>query len=398
MEFCVKLAAEGILEEVIKDQGKNVVMSPTSMNLLLNMAALGSSGDTLKQFLGYHTYTFKPSFKEEVRNIYKTEPETVDFINQAENVINEVNSWAEKSTKGLIKDFLPPSIQLKPPLLLANALYFKATCKDQFKASLTRDFHLLAGKTIKVPFMTQVEQKQRYGSFKDFQVVRLYYDTGGCYHYDNDHPSFCMDIILPDRRNGLQDLLQKFNSDTELVLRDFEDLELMEKLGLTLPFNYKLADFTETIHSPLGKQLFIDKMFQKSCIEVDEEGTEGASVSGGLGFGGRSMYCQAPEVEFVADHPFMFIIREEVSGAVIFTGAAENMRNEVNSWAENSTNGLTEDYLPRLVKLEPPLLLANALCFKGAWRDPFIALSAWYKDFHHPDGKTIEVPFLTPIE
>ncbi|XP_048318032.2 serpin-ZXA [Ziziphus jujuba] len=287
MEFCVKLAAEGILEEVIKDQGKNVVMSPTSMNLLLNMAALGSSGDTLKQFHGC----------------------------LAENVINEVNSWAEKSTKGLIKDFLPPSIQLKPPLLLANALYFKATCKDQFKASLTRDFHLLAGKTIKVPFMTQVEQKQRYGSFKDFQVVRLYYDTGGCYHYDNDHPSFCMDIILPDRRNGLQDLLQKFNSDTEL---------LMEKLGLTLPFNYKLADFTETIHSPLGKQLFIDKMFQKSCIEVDEEGTEGASVSGGLGFGGRSMYCQAPEVEFVADHPFMFIIREEVSGAVIFTGAVLN--------------------------------------------------------------------------
>ncbi|KAH7516707.1 hypothetical protein FEM48_Zijuj10G0163600 [Ziziphus jujuba var. spinosa] len=52
MEFCLKVATEGIQKQVIRDANKNVVMSASSLNLLLNMAALGSSGKTLKQSLG----------------------------------------------------------------------------------------------------------------------------------------------------------------------------------------------------------------------------------------------------------------------------------------------------------------------------------------------------------
>ena len=68
-----------------------------------------------------------------------------------------MNSWAEKETKGLIKEVLSPITKLEPPLCLANALYFKAAWKTPFRASNTlddEDFHLLNGETAKAPFMT----------------------------------------------------------------------------------------------------------------------------------------------------------------------------------------------------------------------------------------------------
>ncbi|KAH7516729.1 serpin-ZXA [Ziziphus jujuba] len=395
MEFCMNVATEGILEALMTNPNENVVVSPSSLNVVLNMVASGSNGKTLGQFfrfLGAKNFTdlnshssslmallngstktttaknapllsmvnvmfvdqqyssqLKPSFQEIVREIYKTEPTSVDF-HEAEKLKNEVNSWAEKNTNGLIKDFLSPPTQLFPPFFLANALYFKATWKDQFDAALTRDknFHLLDGKTIEVPFMVQKQRMtQSYGSFKDFKVIRLYYNQGDDYRYM--HERMCMDIILPHKKDGLQDLLHKFNSyDAKNLLHNFDlqpmefskiwipkwkfsygldPTDLMKKLGLTLPFHYPVADFTNMMDSPSGDEIFIKSMLQKSFIEVNEEGTEAAAVTAVFGCFGSSP-CSPPRVEFVADHPFMFMIREEVSGAVIFTGAVLNPLSE----------------------------------------------------------------------
>lgn len=121
MEFCLNVVTEGILEELIKNPEENVVMSPASMNVLLNMVASGSAGKTLEQFLRIlgaknitdlnsdslslmalldqstaknapvlsmvnamfveqrQSFRLKPSFQEMVRKIYKTEPKMVDF-------------------------------------------------------------------------------------------------------------------------------------------------------------------------------------------------------------------------------------------------------------------------------------------------------------------------------
>ncbi|XP_015866454.3 serpin-ZX-like [Ziziphus jujuba] len=402
MELRVKVVTEGILKELTKNNpNKNVVMSPASMNIVLNMAASGSAGKTLDQFLGSlgsetitelsskssslmglfdlntaadpdpdytdseysappelslvnlmfvdQQYPLKPSFQEIVRDIYKTEPKRINF-DQQEKVKNEVNSWAEEKRKGLMKGFLPPTSKLKGPLFFANALYFKAAWLDQFVASSTRDedFHHLDGKTIRAPFMTQIEESMKMcGSFEDFKVIRLNYNTGRC--YSNNFPRFCMDIILPERKNGLQDLLEKFNSDTKLLLQDFklEDMlvtemwipkwkfsygldmvKLVKKLGLTMPFNYPDVDFTEAMDSPDADEIFISKMLHKACISVNEEGTEGASIVSCNENLGCSMY-PPPEIQFVADHPFMFMIKEKGSGAVIFTGAVLNPLSDI---------------------------------------------------------------------
>lgn len=99
---------------------------------------------------------------------------------------------------------------------------------------------------------------------------------------------------------------------------DFDAQVLMENLGLTLPFSTTDADLTEMIDSPIGDNLYIQRLLQRSCIEVNEKGAEAAAVTL-IGYG-----C-APtpprKANFVAEHPFMFMIRETISGAVIFTGA-----------------------------------------------------------------------------
>ena len=86
-----------------------------------------------------------------------------------------VNSWAEKETKGLIKNILSPSTKLSPPLCIANALYFKGASETPFEASDTRDedFHLLNGETTKVPFMTLEYMDFLFRSFEDFKLLRL---------------------------------------------------------------------------------------------------------------------------------------------------------------------------------------------------------------------------------
>ncbi|KAH7516705.1 hypothetical protein FEM48_Zijuj10G0163400 [Ziziphus jujuba var. spinosa] len=367
MELCVKVVTEGILKELTKNNpNKNVVMSPASMNIVLNMAASGSAGKTLDQFLGSlgsETITELSSKSSSLMGLFDLntaadpDPDYTDSeysappeLSLQEKVKNEVNSWAEEKTKGLMKGFLPPTSKLKGPLFFANALYFKAAWLDQFVASSTRDedFHLLDGKTIRAPFMTQIEESMKMcGSFEDFKVIRLNYNSGRC--YSNNFPRFCMDIILPERKNGLEDLLEKFNSDTKLLLQDFklEDMlvtemwipkwkfsygldmvKLVKKLGLTMPFNYPDVDFTEAMDSSDAEEIFISKMLHKACISVNEEGTEGASIVSCNENLGCSMY-PPPEIQFVADHPFMFMIKEKGSGAVIFTGAVLNPLSDI---------------------------------------------------------------------
>lgn len=260
-------------------------------------------------------------------------------IVQVEKLRNKANTWAEKRTNGLIKEFISPSDELGGPLFLANALHFKAVWDKQFEKPWTKDddFHLLDGRTIKVPFMFgERNWAEYYGSYEDFKVIKLPYlgDEVNRAHYS-------MYIYLPHKYNGLQDMIKKFNSDRNILLKDpqlkltdittlmipkwqfsygLDASESIQNLGLTMPFLYPDANFTGIIDP---KELYIRRIFHKSCISVNEEGTEGAAVSAADLYAGCSMY-EPPKTYFVADHPFMFMIKERSSGAVIFTGAVLN--------------------------------------------------------------------------
>ncbi|KAF5178382.1 Serpin-zx [Thalictrum thalictroides] len=270
---------------------------------------------------------------ENIRTFYQAEKGGFLSHRKAVEVTSEVNSWAENETSGLIKEILPSgSVDSSTRLIFANALYFKGAWNEKFDASHTKDhdFHLLDGTSVQVPFMTSKE-KQYLSEYDGFKVLGLPYKQG------EDKRRFSMYFILPDAKDGLQALVEKVDSpgflDSHIPLQavpvgefripkfkisfGFEAAEVLKGLGLVSPFSGGLS---EMVDSPAGQNLYVSSIFHKSFIEVNEEGTEAAAASAGV-IKLRSMQMI---VDFVADHPFMFVIREDLTGVVLFVGHVLN--------------------------------------------------------------------------
>ncbi|KAJ0922960.1 putative Serpin family protein [Helianthus annuus] len=353
----------------------NVVFSPLSIQSLLSLLAAGSKYQTLDQLLAFlkadttddlkslysqlvssiladgsptggpklsfanavwvhKTLPLKPSFKLAMDTIYRAACKQVDFGKVAE----EVNSWAKKETSGLIKEVITAEeVKNGTMLILANAIYFKGTWTQKFNTSLTkeRDFHLLNGNKVKVPFMTNYEN-QFVHEYDDFKVLGLPYSHG------QDKRKFTMYFYLSDAIDGLPSLINKIGSTSNFfdhhiphekvrvgeffipkfkIEFGFEASDMLKKLGLVLPF--KVGDgFTEMVDSPVGKGLYVSTIVHKSLVEVNEEGTEAAAVTVCIMRERDRSRERAPSpfVDFVADHPFLFVIREDVTGVVLFVG------------------------------------------------------------------------------
>ncbi|KAI4316754.1 hypothetical protein L6164_024702 [Bauhinia variegata] len=363
---------------VKEGKDKNHVFSPLSIHVVLSLIAAGSKGPTRDQLLSFlrtnsidHLNSFasqlvavvfadgspsggprlsfadgiwsdkslslKPSFKHIVDTAYKAAIAQVDFQTKAAEVCQEVNSWAEKETSGLIKEVLPAgSVDALTRLIFANALYFKGAWNDKFDASQTKDydFYLLSGGSVKVPFMTS-KKKQFISAFDGFKVLALPYKQG------EDKRRFSMYFFLPDAEDGLPALVDKVGSESGFLERhipnqkvdvgDFriprfnisfgcEISNVLKELGVVLPFTD--GDLTEMVDSPVGQNLSVSRIFHKSFIEVNEEGTEAAAATAAT-IKLRSMQFET-RVDFVADHPFLFLIREDMTGTVMFVGHVLN--------------------------------------------------------------------------
>ena len=249
----------------------------------------------------------------------------------------EVNSWAEKETNGLIKEVLPPeSVDSSTRLIFANALYFKGAWNEKFDAQMTKDhdFHLLNGSKVRAPFMIS-KKKQLISAFDGFKVLGLPYKQG------EDKRQFSMYLFLPDAIDGLSALVEKVSSESGFLERklphqkvevgDFriprfkisfglETSNALKELGVVLPFSG--GDLTEMVDSSVSQNLYVSSIYHKSFIEVNEEGTEAAAASAATI---RLRGVQFPtKIDFVADHPFLFLIREDLTGTVLFIGQVLN--------------------------------------------------------------------------
>lgn len=261
---------------------------------------------------------------------------------KATKVTENVNAWAKDQTNGLIKEILSPgAVDSETQLIFANAVYFKGVWNVKFDPSKTRDykFHLADGSKVKVPFMTS-RNKQFVREYDDFKVLRLPYLQG------KDNRRFSMCIFLPDEKDGLPSLIQKFSSQSEFLEHhiphqlvkvrrflipkfklsfEFKASKMMKELGLVLPFSD--GSLTEMVNEPPG--LYVKEIFHKAFVEVNEEGTEAAAVTAAV-FSFTSVKPRPYIVDFVADHPFMFVIREDTSGAMMFMGQVGNPNSSVN--------------------------------------------------------------------
>ncbi|KAL3617805.1 hypothetical protein CASFOL_038126 [Castilleja foliolosa] len=363
--------AKHVISTKAKDGG-NLVFSPLSIQVALALIAAGSTGDQLLHYLKAESVqdlrsqasqlvtqlfadgaplggprlsfangvwvdkslTLKPVYKQIVKNDFRSASNRVDFKSKADDVRQEVNTWAEKKTSGLIKDLLPPgSVNSKTRVILANAVYFKGAWSEKFDPSLTEDhdFFLVNGSSARVPFMTS-NKRQHIRSFDDFKVLSLPYEQG------DDKRRFAMHIFLPNAKDGLPALVEKVSSTSgfiedhlpyrKVVVGDFripkfkinfgfEASKALKRHGLVLPFLCsEMVDSIETVG--------VNKIYHKTFIEVNEEGTEAAAATAAVLVSWSMGRRHVDLIDFVADHPFLFVVREDMTGVVLFVGQVLN--------------------------------------------------------------------------
>lgn len=281
---------------------------------------------------GQKGYEFLPAYLALVKKYYGAAPYDVDFIKNTEGARVKINTWTEEQTKNKIRELLKPGI-LQPltRLVLTDAIYFNGKWATAFKKEATRkdSFTLPSGFKISVPMMNQ-EGIFPYFEDEAFQAISLPYGRG----------EFSMFILLPRKEDGLPDLeeslprkfimlpflcrkvkvrlfLPKFTMEGELSLAG-----TLQSMGMKTAFSPE-ADFSGMTQR---KELFISEVIHKAFVDVQEEGTEAAAATA---IAAMPVGIEAPVREeisrlFRADHPFLFFIRHNPSGSILFMGRLEN--------------------------------------------------------------------------
>ncbi|GKA12900.1 serpin-ZX-like protein [Tanacetum coccineum] len=323
------------------------------------------ASDMLKKLVWVEkTLSLKPSFKQVLETVYNAASNQVDFQNKAAEITNKVNLWAHQQTNGLIKEILPVgAVDDTTRLIFVNAVYFKGAWNEMFDLSKTKDydFHLLDGSKVQVPFMTS-KKKQFMCEYDGFKVLRLPYSQG------EDERHFTMYFFLPNEKDGLPQLIRKIASD------------MLKELGLVLPFIGK-EGLNEMVDNPsMGQNLYVSSIHHKSFIEVNEEGTEAAAVTAGIVM---LMSLRRPDVkvDFVADHPFFFVIREDISGVVLFMGQV------IDTQVLDSVYNAAANQADELAFSRSSYSQMQSIS-KGGWNEKFKTRDTKHYDFHLLDGRS----------
>jgi serpin B len=276
---------------------------------------------------GQEAYKFLDDYLRVTRDDYGAELARVNF-NQADAARDAINKWVEDNTQDKIKNLIPSAGTIQGArLVLTNAVYFKGEWRDQFNKAFTKDqdFHSSDARTIKAPLMTQ-KHRFRYAAADGLQFLELPYGDG----------SLSMVVLLPKKVDGLSDLESKLTAAsldqwrTSATSRDvivflpkfkttaqFQLADVLKAMGMASAFDAKTADFSGMTG---GRDLFISAVLHKAFVDVNEEGTEAAAATGVVMMPMAARINPEPPPVFRADHPFVFLIRDNRNGAILFLG------------------------------------------------------------------------------
>ena len=272
---------------------------------------------------------FLPEYLKLVQTDYGAGFRPVDFRTSPDVVRATINEWIADQTNGKIQGLLGPgSVTAGTRLVLTNAIYFKGTWLGQFDPTYTEgeDFHLTAKQSIKTQMMN------RNGGYS-------YYDGGSFQELELPYRGeLSMVVLLPKEIGGLPALEKSFTA--ENASEWIKKLAPVEKVILTLPRFTMTQQFelsgtltkmgmpqafgsTADFSGMTGKPDFaISAAIHKAYIDVNEQGTEAAAATA-ITFVATAMQRPEPEpppIVFDADHPFLFLIRDTNSGAILFLG------------------------------------------------------------------------------
>jgi serine protease inhibitor len=265
-------------------------------------------------------YPFDQPFFDTVDDAFDAEVAALDF--SAPSSLTRINNWVKDGTRGRIPKIID-EIRADAVMYLINAIYFKGSWRQQFDPADTRDaqFTKLDGSTAQVRMMS-ASADVRAGWTPDYQVIDMPYGNG----------AFSMTILLPSPETNVNEVIEgldaaswdalivgltqprelpvalpKFKLEYEKVLN-----ETLAALGMPTAFS-DFADFSG-MSAANGNDLSISEVKHKSFVEVNEEGTEAAAVTS------VTIVETSMPVEFRVDRPFLFAIREQFSGTILFMG------------------------------------------------------------------------------
>jgi len=356
----------------LKEQKGNLFFSPYSISSALAMTYAGARGDTAAQMAqvlhvdlapdklhaaygaltgslnaagkaGYFElaianalwaqkgYPFIPEYLALVEKAYAAKVLEADFQKDAEAARTTINRWVEDQTRDKIKDLIPPGVLNDlTRLVLTNAIYFKGNWVHQFKDNRTQDgpFTLLGGERVQAPMMHQTEHFG-YLETEAFQALEMPYKGG----------ALSMVVFLPKKADGLGDFEKSLTAENleswipkiayEEVIVTFPKFKMTSAFSLGGPLAAMgmkdafsgAADFSGM---STKERFFLQAALHKAFVDVNERGTEAAAATAIIVGATAMPPPPKPKPVFTADHPFLFLIRDTRSGAILFLGRVMN--------------------------------------------------------------------------
>jgi serine protease inhibitor len=340
----------------------NVFASPLSASMALGMAMTGAAGttyDEMRATLGFGAsspeseigesyksliallrgldpgvdfriansiwyrsgFPVDPAFLDRSRNWFDARASALDFASPS--AVPTINDWVSTATAGKIPTILD-KIEDDQVMFLINAIYFKGSWRTRFDPArtVTAPFHAAGGD--QSAKLMRREGTIRWLQTPTFEAVDLPYGNG----------AYAMTVVLPAAGVRVDDVAaslqpsawttwmgQFHDADVDLQLPRFKlewQRELtpdLQALGMHAAFEDGGADFTR-MSTTLGTRLFISLVKQKTYVDVNEEGTEAAAVTNV----GISLTSAPVRRSFIVDRPFLFVLRERLSGTILFIG------------------------------------------------------------------------------
>lgn len=286
---------------------------------------------TVNALWGQKGYTFLPGFLDVLAENYGAGIRLLDF-SDTEPSRQVINQWVSDQTENRIKDLIARgAIDAATRLVLTNAIYFNAAWAQPFTAEQTHDgpFTLLDGTQVTVPMMNNTDLF-RYAQGEGYAAIELPYDkrelsmlvvlpaAGQWSSVENSLDAARVAAIvksLESRRVALS--MPKFKFEASFLLA-----EALQGMGMRDAFAFGPADFSGMDGT---RNLYIGQVIHKAFVAVDEAGTEAAAATAVIMAAG-ALPQQGPIVLRI-DHPFVFLIRDNATGAILFLGRVLNPGN-----------------------------------------------------------------------
>uniref|UniRef100_A0A0E9Y2X0 Serine protease inhibitor n=1 Tax=Amblyomma americanum TaxID=6943 RepID=A0A0E9Y2X0_AMBAM len=360
-----------LLKALPSNANTNVFFSPYSVATAMGMAYAGARGDTLEQLtlnFGYaadelneqkvlalfreqldasrelpHEYTLDvanaavaqegygvlPNYTDALMSSFGAEYIEADFSKKGEEAVEKINNWVSDKTHGKIRRLFDEPPDFSTRLILLNAVYYKGTWLYEFNKARTKPRSFYNGGVTKVlvPMMKMKSTlNHTFDATLNADVVDLPY-VG---------IDFAMTILLPSERNGLEHLKSVLTTQTlnRAIARMYpKDMKFrMPKLKLDTKYTLKPTLESMGIKKIFSadadlsgisgaKNLYVSDVLHKAVLEVNEEGSEAAAVTGFVIQLRTAAFVTPPPLPKVyVDHPFIFLIRNVNTNCIMFLG------------------------------------------------------------------------------